>query len=95
MEGRVRNNRHYFVRNFHPNFPSSDRSYLFSSNQLSTLVLVSRGSPKLEGLEEVTQNLFSSLQSKLLINFLFFLSLYSWMMPKFLKAWPISNEKNR
>jgi len=62
--------------------------YLFSSNQLSTLVLVSTGSPKLDGLDEVTQNLFSSLQSKLLINFLFFLSLYSWMIPKFLKAAP-------
>ena len=64
----------------------SKGKYLFSSNQLSTLVLVSMGSPKLEGREEVTQNLFSSLTIRLLINFLFFLSLYSCMIPKFLLA---------
>ncbi len=61
-------------------------SYLFSSNQLSTLVLVSMGSPKLEGRDEVTQNFCSSVHKTLLINFLFFLSVYSWIMPKFLAA---------
>jgi hypothetical protein len=65
--------------------------YLFSSNQLSTLVLVSIGSPKFEGLEDVTQNLGSSVHNKLLVSFLFFLSLYSYKIPKFLIYWPTSN----
>jgi hypothetical protein len=51
------------------------------------------GSPKLEGLDDVTQNFCSSVHRRLLISFLFFLSLYSWMIPKFLKAGPI--RKNR
>lgn len=63
-------------------------TYLFSSNQLSTVVLVSMGSPKLDGLEEVTQNFGSSVQSTLLISFLFFLSLYSYTIPNPLIYWP-------
>ncbi len=74
-------------------FRKAFKSYLFSSNQLSTLVLVSIGSPKFEGLDEVTQNFASSVQSTLLISFLFFLSLYSWMIPKFLKAEPILTKR--
>ena len=70
-------------------------AYLFSSNQLSTLVLVSMGSPKLEGLDEVTQNFGSSVQSTLLMSFLFFLSLYSWMIPKFLIALPVRTLSQR
>ena len=47
------------------------KAYLFSSNQLSTLVFTSNGSPKLEGREEVTQCIFLSVVSRLLVSFLF------------------------
>ena len=52
-------------------------TYLFSSNQLSTLVLASRGSPKLLGLEEVIQNIGLSVHKILFVSFLFLRSLYS------------------
>lgn len=50
-------------------------AYLFLSNQLSALVFTSRGSPKLDGRAEVTQNLFLSSIAKPLMSFWFFLSL--------------------
>ena len=68
-------------------------AYLFSSNQLSTLVLASRGSPKLLGRDEVTQYIGLSVVSKLLVSFLFFLSLYSCMMPKLRVAWAASKNE--
>jgi len=62
-------------------------AYLFSSNQLSTLVLASRGSPKLLGRDEVTQYIGLSVVRMLLVSFLFLRSLYSCMMPKLRLAW--------
>jgi hypothetical protein len=59
----------------------SNKKYLFSSNQLSTLVFVSRGSPKFAGREDVTQNFCESVHNRLFWSFLCLRSEYSYRIP--------------